>query len=137
WLAIPKFRSDVDLDRQSRKRFDQVLADQRGMPRGTARHEAESIEPGELAILQSELGDPKVRSLRVGPLANRVLDSLGLLEDPLEHEVGIPRFLRGLAVPVDGVWRSPHGSSVQRAHDDAVGGQDRALAVVSATAVTR
>src|SRR5262245_32182777 len=100
------------------------------MPRGTARHEAESIESGELAILQSEFGDPNVRSLQVCALANRVLDGLRLLEDLLEHEVGIPRLLRRLTVPIDRVRRSPKGSSVQRARDNVVGSQDGELSVV-------
>ena len=136
-LAIAKFRGDVDLDRQPCKRFDQVFPDQRGVPRSAASHEAQSVETGELAILQSELGDPDVRSLRVHPFSDRVLDGLGLLEDLLEHEVGIAGLLCGLAVPVDRAPGSPNGSAVQRAHRDAVGCQHRELAVAEDENVPR
>ena len=89
-LSVSELRGDIHLDREPREGLDEVLPDQRGVPRGPARHETESVETREITIPEPQLGDPDVGGFRVHAVADRVLKSLGLLEDLLEHEVRIP-----------------------------------------------
>ena len=123
--AIPELRRNIRLDRQPGKRFDQVLSDQCRMPGGAARHETQPVEAGKLSILEPELGDPNVGRLVVHPFAQCVSNGFGLLEDLLEHEVGVPGLLRRLAVPGDAARASPDRNPVECPQGDSVGSQHR------------
>src|SRR5204862_6647501 len=122
----PRAESDgaVDLGGEPGKLSDQVLAAQGGVPAGAAGDEAEAVEAGEVAILEAELGDADVGRLEVQAFAHGVAEGLGLLEDFLEHEVGIAGLFGGLAGPGDGGRAAATGRPVERAAGDAVRGQD-------------
>src|SRR5207247_9159393 len=128
--AIAELGGDVDLDGEAGKLFDQVLADQGGVPGGAAGDEAEAVEAGGVAILEAELWDADVGRLEVQAFAHGVAEGLGLLEDFFEHEVGVAGLFGGLAVPGDGGRAAAKGRPVERAQGDAVGGQDGELALV-------
>src|SRR5205814_5725799 len=98
---------------------------------------AEPVETGELAILEPELGDPNVRTLRIHSVAHRVPDGLGLLEDLLEHEVGIAGLFSRFAIPWNGARLSPNGHTIQGPEGDPVGGQHRQLAIVEDESLSR
>ena len=88
-IAVTELRSVFHFDRNAAEILDQVLPDERCVPRGAASHEDDA--PGvekPLSVVHDARQDHVVR-LGVDPAPNAVHDGLGLLEDLLEHEVRI------------------------------------------------
>ena len=88
-IAVTEFRGVFYFDRNAAEILDQVLPDERCVPRGAASHEDDA--PGvekPLAVVHDARQDHVVR-LGVDPAPDAVHDGLGLLEDLLEHEVRI------------------------------------------------
>src|SRR5206468_8533231 len=83
-VAVPEFGSDVHLHRRTRKLFDQVFADQTGMPRGPAGHDPETMRLRELGRRQSDVRQVRFSLLIAVAPAQRLADRLGLLVDLLE-----------------------------------------------------
>src|SRR5467141_4080962 len=97
-MPVAELRRDVYLDRQPGERLHEILPDKGRVPGGPARHEAETAEPCEVSIFEPELRDVDRMVVRVRPLSQSVSDDVGLLEDLLEHEIGIARLLGSLGV---------------------------------------
>ena len=94
------------------------------MPGGAARHEAESIEPRQIPVLEAELGDQDLAGVRVDAIADRVADRPRLLRDLLEHEVRVAALLGGLGVPRDRGALAPHRGAVETTQGGVVAGDD-------------
>src|SRR2546422_349873 len=67
---------------------------------------------------------------RVHSLEHRVSDGIRLLEDLLEHEMGIPGLFCRLTIPRDGARLPPNRHPVECSHCDPLGGQHCQLALV-------
>ena len=88
-VAIAQFAGVFDFDRDAGEFLDQVFADQRRVPARAAGGEDDAVDAPQLLRRQVQAAEHGRRLVVVEPAAQRVLDRLRLLEDFLEHVVGI------------------------------------------------
>ena len=93
-VAIAILGSVVDFDRDLRQRFDQVLADQAGMPRRAAGDDGDLLERAEGLVRDVEVLEEDLAAVERDAAEDRVARGGRLLEDLLEHEVLVAALLR-------------------------------------------
>ena len=115
-VAIPEFRTDIDLDRCANEFLKQIFPNQSGVPGRSTRD-----DPDRPGIPQFVGRDRQIRQIRFTRVitvstSQRIENGLWLLMNFLEHEVRVPSFFRGFRVPVDFDHLPVDGLSISTGH---------------------
>mmetsp|Transcript_35379 Transcript_35379/g.88069 ORF Transcript_35379/g.88069 Transcript_35379/m.88069 type:complete len:317 (+) Transcript_35379:1089-2039(+) len=86
-VAVSELGAVLDLDRDAREVLDQVLAEQRGVPRGAARHDDDASGGSQPVHVHGEAAQEELPLARLHAAAHALLEDFWLLADLLEHEV--------------------------------------------------
>ncbi len=89
-IAVAELRGVLHLDGDAADRFDQVFADQRGVPRRAAGDEDDAAGGEEALAMVDHARELHLERLLVDAAADAVDDRPGLLVDLLQHEMGEP-----------------------------------------------
>ena len=91
--AIAELRGVLYFNRYLRELFDGIHSDKAGMPGGTTSRYNDSLGIEEAIFVINETGEGDIILTHVDTSAHGVRQRTGLLEDLLEHEMGIAAFL--------------------------------------------
>ena len=100
-IAVAELRSVFHFYGDAAKRFDELLPDESGMPRGAARHDDEPPGVQEASLVVVYRRKHHFVRFWVDSTAHAVVDAFGLFEDFLQHEVRESAFLQLPDVHVD------------------------------------
>ena len=98
-IAIAILRAVVDVDRHPRQRLDQELADERGVPRRSARQDHDPLDVAQNLIRNLDLLQEYLPALDGRPAQHGLFHRPRLLEDLLQHEVLVSGLLRHDRIP--------------------------------------
>ena len=107
------------------------------MPTRSARRDDDAVELEHLLPCQIQPTQLREAFVDYESAAHRVLNSLRLLEDLLEHEVIEAALLDLIEIPVDSTYALPHALRIQIQDFVAVAGEHAHLAVVEIDYLTR
>ena len=124
-IAIAELRGEVDLDRNAGERFDDELADHRGV---IARATRDEDDPLDVLHIELDAIERDVIVLEIDAADQRVRDGAGLLVDLLEHVVLEAALLRLRGGPGDGLGLAGVDVALEVHQRDAVALDDDHLA---------
>ena len=102
-IPVAELRRILHLHRHATESFYQLLADESGVPRGSAGHDDDALGLQHLPAVVNECRKCHVVGLQVHTTTHAVRQALGLLEDFLQHEVRIAALLNLAEVDIDGL----------------------------------
>ena len=92
-IAIAELRSILHLDGNTTQRLDNLLADESSMPGSTASHNDDALGLKQLSTVVYQSRQGNVVTFHIDTSTHTVGQTFGLLEDFLQHEVGITTLL--------------------------------------------
>ena len=99
-IAIAELRSILHLDGNTTQRLDNLLADESGMPGSTASHNDDALSLQQLTTVVNQSRQGNMVTFHIDTSTHTVGQTFGLLEDFLQHEVGITTLLNLAEVDV-------------------------------------
>ena len=129
-ILVPELRRILDFDGDATKLFNHHFADERRVPRRSARGDDHVVDVQQLVVRKVEPAEFGRAIVENQAPAHRVLDARGLLEDLLQHEVVEPAAFDLGEIPVNTIHLARHRRGVGVNHPIRVLLDDRHIAVV-------
>ena len=93
-IAVTELGSVFHFHRNAAEAFNQLLADESGMPRSTAGYDNKASGTQQLFLIVGHSGKGDRTSVRIHATTHTVADTVGLVKDFFQHEVGKTSFFQ-------------------------------------------